>query len=169
MRYSFHGKMRATGQTVDGHIDAPTSSEAIDLLADQGIIGVYSVFADPLAPAAPKPPAPTPDMVLQALVDKLTGLVGQVETILSKPVVQYVRQADAGGGGRARRTSLPSRNTNDAQNSALKDIFQNNLELRKSLEKLANLANAVRGHEAQISSTSPPPAAPLRTLQAQSA
>jgi len=168
VRYSFHGKMRTTGQTVDGHIDAPSSSEAIDLLADQGIIGVYSVFADPLAPSAPKPAAPTPDMVLQALVDKLTGLVGQVETILSKPVVQYVRQSE-GGRGPSRRASLPQRNTNEAQNSALKDIFQNNLELRKSLEKLANLANAVRGHEAQISSTAPPPAAPMRTLQAQSA
>ena len=43
MRYSFHGKVRATGQQVDGFVEAPSSTEAIDRLADQGIIGVHTV------------------------------------------------------------------------------------------------------------------------------
>ncbi len=50
MRYSFHGKVRATGQQVDGYVEAPSSSDAIDRLADQGIIGVYSVRPEPRAP-----------------------------------------------------------------------------------------------------------------------
>ncbi len=48
MRYSFHGKKRNTGETVDGFIEAANSTEAIDRLADQGIIGVYTVRPDPL-------------------------------------------------------------------------------------------------------------------------
>jgi hypothetical protein len=43
VRYSFHGKVRATGQQVDGFVEAANATQAIDRLADQGIIGVYSV------------------------------------------------------------------------------------------------------------------------------
>jgi hypothetical protein len=43
VRYSFHGKVRATGQQVDGYVEANSSAEAIDRLADQGIIGVHTV------------------------------------------------------------------------------------------------------------------------------
>ena len=200
MRYSFHGKVRATGQQVDGYVEAETSTEAIDRLADQGIIGVYSVraepkqprnpvllagtpefersqFEDPSAPrnkarkALPAPPmavpylpqvplpapvatpvpavaeaapalAPVPgvsDGVMLQLVDKLGTLIGQMQKFLDRPaqVVYATGPAREGKGGGGKR-GASSRNISDAQNSTLKDIFQNNLDLRRSLQKLAD-------------------------------
>ncbi len=200
MRYSFHGKVRATGQQVDGYVEAETSTEAIDRLADQGIIGVYSVRAEPKQPrnavlvagtpeferallesaepgqrqkrkalpsarnqsfvpvevpvAAPPPPppveppvvalaAPVPgvsDGVMLQLVDKLTILIGQMQKFLDRPA-QVIYQSGGGegrGGGGGGKKKATSRNISDAQNSTLRDIFQNNLDLRRSLEKLAN-------------------------------
>ena len=198
MRYSFHGKVRATGQQVDGYVEAETSTEAIDRLADQGIIGVYSVRAEPKQPrnpvllagtpeferalyespdapgkkrrALPAPqqqylpqpyqpqvPLPAPvaqpaavepvavaapvpgvsDGVMLQLVDKLTTLVGQMQKFLDRPaqvVYQTGGPAREGKGG-GKRTA--SRNVSEAQNSTLKDIFLNNLDLRRSLAKVA--------------------------------
>jgi hypothetical protein len=50
VRYSFHGKVRTTGQQVDGFVEAENASQAIDRLADRGIIGVYSVRPEPKVP-----------------------------------------------------------------------------------------------------------------------
>ena len=203
MRYSFHGKVRATGQQVDGYVEAETSTEAIDRLADQGIIGVYSVRAEPKqprnpvllagtpeferaqfedpanagakkrkslpAPSMPVPyytpvpmptplappaaaepaavaevPAPVPgvsDGVMLQLVEKLGTLIGQMQKFLDRPAqVVYAsgpaREGRGGGGGGGSRAK--SKNVSDDQNSTLRSIFQNNLDLRRSLQKLAD-------------------------------
>ena len=207
VRYSFHGKVRATGQQVDGYVEAETSTEAIDRLADQGIIGVYSVRAEPKQPRNPVllagtpeferslyeepnaaggnrkarkalpgpqqmpmqvpylPPVPLPEPVqppapmldaapaapvpvvvtggisdntMLALVDKLGTLIGQMQKFLERPaqVVYASGPAREGKGGGGKRSA--SRNISDAQNSTLKDIFLNNLDLRRSLQKLAD-------------------------------
>ena len=181
MRYSFHGKVRATGQQVDGFVEAATASQAIDRLADRGIIGVYSVRPEAKAPknsvilsgeaesedpverprleksspsrpipavAAPvhkvQPPlqAPPPvpshgtDVVLTQLVDKLATLLVQVEKLLSRPQ-QVVYQSGPARSGQS-ATKKSSRIPTEMQNNTLRDIFQTNLDLRQSLEKLAN-------------------------------
>ncbi len=190
MRYSFHGKVRATGQQVDGFVEAPTASQAIDRLADRGIIGVYSVRPEaklpknavqlsgeaepeepnqrsdrprleksssssrrpipavavpvqqappqvpPQQPALP-PPAPVviTDPALSQLVDKLSTLLVQVERLLSRPQQVVYQSGPVRGGGSTKRTGrVPS----DVQNNTLRDIFQTNLDLRSSLEKLAS-------------------------------
>lgn len=154
LRYAYHGKIRQTGLRVDGHIEAPNSAEAIDLLADKGIIGVYTVRPDPL-PQAPKPkelPAtergsnqgPNSDAALGQIVDKLTTLIGQVEQLLSRPM-QIAGPIREGGGGGGKRSGRPA--NNDVQNSALREIFQSNLDLRRSLTKLASAAAALRESE----------------------
>jgi hypothetical protein len=166
VRYSFHGKMRFTGQPVDGFVEAPSSSDAIDRLADQGIIGVYTVRPDPLpqqnaillsgpadpgaamAGAASANPAgfsgldlsPGPGaVVLTQLVDKLTTLVGQVEKILARPMAVYSGPVRGDGTAKAKRATGP----NEAQNSALRAIFETNLDLRQSLAKLSSATAAV--------------------------
>lgn len=153
MRYSFHGKVRATGQPIDGFVEAANSEQAIDRLADQGIIGVYTVRPEPLPPTnavmlAGDPQAAShgtsAEGVLTQLVDKLTTLVGQVERLLSRPV-QHAGPARGEAGGSSRmRSSHPS----EMQNSALQAIFQTNMELRRSLERLAGVSpSAMRGGE----------------------
>ena len=196
MRYSFHGKVRATGQQVDGFVEAANATQAIDRLADQGIIGVYTVRpeaklpknavilsgeADPeleeeeqrkqrrprldkphRRPAAVEEPAPVPvaalpapvpvappaapvssgtEVVLTQLVDKLGTLLVQVEKLLSRPqqVIYQSGPARGGGGG---AFAKKARTTSDVQNNTLRDIFQTNLDLRQSLEKLASTVNA---------------------------
>lgn len=151
MRYAYHGKVRQSGLRVDGHIEAAHSVEAIDLLADKGIIGVYTVRPDPL-PEVAKPkvlPAPeglpsTADAALGQIVEKLSTLIGQVEKLLTRPV-QISGPIREGGGGGGRRLTRPV--TNDNQNSALRDIFQSNLDLRRSLAKLTSAAAALRESE----------------------
>ena len=146
MRYAYHGKVRQSGLRVDGHIEAANSVEAIDLLADKGIIGVYTVRPDPL-PEVEKPkelPAPEPalansDVALGQIVDKLTTLIGQVEKLLTRPIQMSGPVREGGGGGNPR---LKRPVTNDVQNSALRDIFQSNLDLRRSLAKLTSAAAA---------------------------
>jgi hypothetical protein len=192
VRYSFHGKVRATGQQVDGFVEAANATQAIDRLADQGIIGVYTVrpeakipknavilsgeaaieteeeeppkrrdrpqkserrpVADVPAPVpaalpAPVPVAPPPapvstgtEVVLTQLVDKLSTLLVQVEKLLSRPqqVVYQSGPARGGGGVSGKKSRVPS----DVQNNTLRDIFQTNLDLRQSLEKLASTVNA---------------------------
>jgi hypothetical protein len=184
VRYSFHGKVRATGQQVDGFVEAATASQAIDRLADRGIIGVYSVRPEAKAPKnaiilsgeaepeeeqpaerprsersrrapipavaapipqpapvqhqlpAPQPAAPSPatDAVLTQLVDKVSLLLVQVEKLLSRPQ-QVVYQS---GPARSQGSTKKSRMPNEMQSNTLRDIFQTNLDLRQSLEKLAN-------------------------------
>jgi hypothetical protein len=192
VRYSFHGKVRATGQQVDGFVEAANATQAIDRLADQGIIGVYTVRPDPKPPRnavilagqepleeepapqrprlekaprkyAPPAPAPAPalsaptelpqvvastpatDAVLQQLVANVSTLMAQVEKLLSRPsqVVYQSGPARGGGGG-----SKKSKNLNDEQNSTLRDIFLNNMDLRKSLEKLATTVGPTAGPSA---------------------
>ena len=186
MRYSFHGKVRATGQQVDGYVEANSSTEAIDRLADQGIIGVHTVrpeakkqrnavilgtadvyedeppkalpaaatmVAAP-APVAPQPiyiPVPTPaaggggektEQILGQLVEKLTTLMGHVETLLSRPsqiVYQSGPARNGGGGGAGGGTKRSPRQGNDAQDKTLMAIFQTNMDLRKSLNKLSTV------------------------------
>ena len=180
MRYSFHGKVRATGQQVDGFVEASSSTEAIDRLADQGIIGVYTVRPEAKQPknavvfagqdwaeteepgvpspalpgpvisqSAPIPAAPTPPVaakaatespaVLQQLVDQIQVLVGQVEKLLARPAQVIYQSGPARGDGGGKKRS--ARIFGEDQNSTLRDIFQNNLDLRRSLEKLANTAS----------------------------
>jgi hypothetical protein len=159
VRYSFHGKVRATGQTVDGFVEAPNSTAAIDRLADRGIIGVYSVRPAPKPPEeaekpaaqlpAPPPqpsPAPVPaksdsEVVFTTLVDKLGTLLSQVERLLEKPPQQVIYQTHNSttmtpAREASQRVRRPSPNM--ASNSTLRDIFLTNLDLRQSLEKLAS-------------------------------
>jgi hypothetical protein len=151
VRYSFHGKVRATGQTVDGFVEAPNSTAAIDRLADRGIIGVYSVRPAPKPPeeekpALPPPPPPPPpkndsEIVFTQLVDKLGTLLTQVEKLLDKPPQQVIYQnhttmAPAPVREASSRVRRP--HPNMASNATLRDIFQTNLDLRQSLEKLAS-------------------------------
>ncbi len=182
MRYSFHGKVRATGQQVDGFVEANSSTEAIDRLADQGIIGVYTVRPEAKKPrnavvlsgqdwveeeeapvpaalpapvahlhpvAAPQPRVaakstgapivpPESPAVLQQLVDQVQMLVAQVEKLLSRPAQVVYQSGPARGGGDGGGKKRSARIFGDDQNSTLRDIFQNNLDLRRSLEKLAN-------------------------------
>jgi hypothetical protein len=144
VRYAFHGKVRATGQQVDGFVDAPNSADAIDQLADQGIIGVQTVRPAPLPGHVQAllghsdgSENGAPEFVLTQLVDKLTSLVGQVEKILSRPMM-------ISGPARSSNASAQRHPANAAQNAALKAIFETNLDLRKSLEKLAHAAASIR-------------------------
>jgi hypothetical protein len=91
-------------------------------------------------------------MVLVQLVDKLTSLVGQVEKILSRPMT-------VGAPVRMGSASAQRHAGNPQQNAALKAIFETNLDLRKSLEKLAHAAASIR----------PANAAPLNTAKADGA
>jgi hypothetical protein len=190
VRYSFHGKVRATGQQVDGFVEAANATQAIDRLADQGIIGVYTVRPEAKlpknavvlsgeaeveeeeapdkrqrprlertnrrqAPPAPEPvpalPAPAPlaapapvstgtEVVLVQMLDKLSTLLVQVEKLLSRPQQVVYQSGPVRGGGGA--SNAKSRKPSDAQNNTLRDIFQTNLDLRKSLEKLATTVNS---------------------------
>jgi len=165
VRYAFHGKVRATGQQIDGFVDADNSADAIDQLADQGIIGVQTVR--PIhAPAknalmlgngdgAEQADQHAPEIVLTQLVDKLTSLVGQVEKILSRPMAVGA-PVRTGSAGAQRHAGNPQ------QNAALKAIFETNLDLRKSLEKLAHAAASIRpanGTAAKADGASADPAA----------
>jgi hypothetical protein len=80
------------------------------------------------------------------LVDKLSILVGQMQKFLDRPAQVIYQQSSGpareGGKGGGKR---PSRNISDAQNSTLKDIFQNNLDLRRSLQKLADTVTPAAG------------------------
>jgi hypothetical protein len=78
-------------------------------------------------------------VVLNQLVDKLSTLLVQVERILSRPQqVIYQSGPVRGGGGVSMKSGrIPS----DVQNNTLRDIFQTNLDLRQSLEKLASTVN----------------------------
>ncbi len=213
MRYSFHGKVRANGQQVDGFVEAANATEAIDRLADRGIIGVYSVRPEPKpvknavrlsgeaeppdepdsryidrrqlpgptngsrtqrapvavpkrivsapqpkpatstpvptvpAPAVPAPavPAPVPvaaaaapatEALLLQTIEKLANLMDRVERALSRPTnVMYQAGPVRSSGFTPSKKS--GRIPQDVQTNTLHDIFQNNLDLRKSLDKLA--------------------------------
>jgi hypothetical protein len=142
VRYAYHGKIRATGEAVDGFIEADNSSDAIDQLADEGIIGVQTVRPAPLPHqkmlVGPDGHAPSAEVVLTNLVDKLTGLVGQVERLLSRPV-------HVTGGAPVRGNASAQRHAgNPQQNAALKAIFETNVELRRSLEKLAHVTASMK-------------------------
>jgi hypothetical protein len=171
VRYAFHGKVRGTGQVVDGYVEANNSAEAIDRLADQGIIGVHTVRPDPLpmrntiqlAGANAQLPAPVdsdgahslplaPDQVLTQLVDKLSSLVGQVEGILSRPM-HFGGGAGAAPvrGSRAARPMHPS----TEQNAVLKAIFQTNVDLRKSLMKLTDVSKTLQPAAAAAAAEAP--------------
>jgi len=149
MRYSFHGKRRDTREPVDGYVEAASAIDAIDQLADEGIIGVYSVrqvFPRPknsisvggdLQEAFSDDAAPTADTVLTQLVAKMQSLVGEVEKMLSRPAPgpiypARVRVADA---HRASRAAA------EQENAVLREIFQSNLDLRRTAEKLASAAS----------------------------
>jgi hypothetical protein len=180
---------------VDGYVEANSSAEAIDRLADQGIIGVHTVRPEakkprntvilgtadvyedeppkalPAAPPAPQPPVqqfapqpapqpiyipvPTPgpavggektEQILGQLVDKLTTLMGQVEQLLSRPsqIIYQSGPARNGGGGGGGGSSRKPRQGNEAQDKTLMAIFQTNMDLRRSLNKLSTVvANGV--------------------------
>jgi hypothetical protein len=155
---------------VDGFVEAPNSTTAIDRLADRGIIGVYTVRPEPKppknavrldgdktpdedekpvprleAPAPPPTPSPAPvktepgaEVVFSSLVDKLGTLLTQVEKLLSRPPQQQVIYQNAGPARDRDSHSRPRRVPQSAASSTLRDIFQTNLDLRQSLEKLAS-------------------------------
>jgi len=216
VRYSFHGKVRANGQQVDGFVEAANATEAIDRLADRGIIGVYSVRPEPKpvknavrlsgeaeppdepdpryidrrqlpgptngsrtqrapvtaqkrivaapqpkpststpvptvpapaipaaaipAPAVPVPvaaaAAPATEALLLQTIEKLSNLMERVERALSRPTnVMYQAGPVRSSGFTPSKKS--GRIPQDVQTNTLHDIFQNNLDLRKSLDKLA--------------------------------
>jgi hypothetical protein len=151
MRYSFHGKRRETNEPLDGYIEAASAIDAIDQLADDGIIGVYSVrqvfprpknaislgsdFEHPAGDSA----EPTADAVLTQLVAKMQSLVGEVEKMLSRPALPAlpmhparIRVADT------QRASRAAAAAEQQENSVLREIFQSNMELRRTAEKLAS-------------------------------
>jgi hypothetical protein len=152
MRYAFHGKMRATGQVMDGYVEAASSEEAFDRLADQGIIGVHTVRGIPEIASEPKAltvaPAAAPgqaEAILTQLVEKMNVLIGHVETLLTRP------GSIAGGNGRAETTGKKRHALHQAedptQNETLRAIFQTNLELRRSIQQFNQLtSNAKPGH-----------------------
>jgi hypothetical protein len=135
---------------------------AIDRLADRGIIGVYSVRPEPKPPKnavrldgepapeeekpAPRLEAPAPvktesgsEVVFAQLVDKLGSLLVQVEKLLSRPPQQQVIYQSSGPARDRGDHARPRKsNVNLESSSTLRDIFQTNLDLRQSLEKLAN-------------------------------
>jgi hypothetical protein len=144
VRYSFHGKMRFTGQSVDGYIDAPNSMQAIDLLADEGVIGVYTVNP---APLSTKPRLTYSGMEAldwsspveseaEPLVDRLAALIGQVEQILaSRPMLSVPVRSGTSSSQKSKTKPFA-----DEQTAALRAIFQTNLELRRSIGQLASSA-----------------------------
>jgi hypothetical protein len=153
MRYSFHGKKRGTLEPVDGYIEATSAVDAIDQLADEGIIGVQSVrqvtprkkksivlhgdFEEAVEEAAGTGSAPTSEIILNQLVAKVAMLVGDVERILSRPAALPAMPARI----RVSETKQVSR-FDEQQNSVLRDIFQSNLDLRRSVEKGATGGSA---------------------------
>jgi hypothetical protein len=145
MRYAFHGKRRGTLESIDGYIDASTAIDAIDQLADEGIVGVYSVrqiiprqkssiilqgdLEQAVEEAAGPTAAPTIEMILTQLFAKMTTLVTEVEKILSRPAgfaPAYPART------RVSETKPLSRIT-EQKGSVLQDIFQSNLDLRRSI------------------------------------
>lgn len=134
MRYAFHGKFRSTGQITDGVVEAANSEEAFNLLADKGIINVHTVRPLPEEPKLepPKPALPAPEVVLTQLVEKMNVLIGHVETLLTRPAT--VITAPARGEGHGSRKA--KRRVDNAQDEALKAIFETNLDLRRSIQKL---------------------------------
>jgi hypothetical protein len=145
VRYSFHGKMRFTGQAVDGYIDAPNSMQAIDLLADEGVIGVYTVNP---APLQSKPRlsysgmealdwSPPVESDVEPLIDRLAHLIGQVEHILaSRPMLNAPIRSASG--------TSKTKPFAEEQSAALRAIFQTNLELRRSIGQLASSAASIQ-------------------------
>jgi hypothetical protein len=96
--------------------------------------------------------------VLQKLVDQIQVLSAQVEKLLARPSQIVYQSGPARGGGGGQKKS--SRIFDDAQNSTLRDIFQNNLDLRKSLEKLG----APTGPASTSAPSGKPPEAALREI-----
>jgi hypothetical protein len=148
VRYSFHGKKRFGGQTIDGFIEARNSSEAIDTLAEEGVIGVYSVHPDPL-PEQPKlliegnsssvDRVPVEDETI-TLLDKLSSLVNQVEHILYHQLVSAPQT-------KPRRSTAPKAIVLDEQNAALRAICKDNVDLRRNLEQPLSAKTALKPNE----------------------
>jgi hypothetical protein len=165
MRYAFHGKRRGTHEPLDGYIDASSAIDAIDQLADEGIIGVYSVrqitprpkrslilqgdFETAVEEESGPNAAPTADVILTQLVNKMTSLVGEVEKMLARPAAPNYPTRN-----RISETKQLSRIT-EQKGSVLQDIFQSNLDLRRSIAQTASTPTAA---------TSQPPVIPNREL-----
>ena len=145
MRYAFHGKQRGTLEAIDGYIDASSAIDAIDQLADEGIVGVYSVrqitprpktsiilqgdLEQAVEEAAGPTAAPSIEVILTQLFAKMTTLVSEVEKMLSRPAAAgpvYPART------RVSETKQLSRVT-EQKGSVLQDIFQSNLDLRRSI------------------------------------
>jgi hypothetical protein len=150
MRYGFHGKKRGTLEPIDGYIEANSAIDAIDQLADEGVIGVQTVrqihtrkpnaisfvgdFEEAIE-ASDGSAESTSEAVLNQLVVKMASLVSEVEKILARPEVPAPAPLPARPNRiRVSEIKQPPR-FNDQQNSVLSDIFQSNLELRRSFEK----------------------------------
>jgi hypothetical protein len=108
--------------------------------------------APPPPPPAPVKTEPGAEVVFASLVDKLGTLLVQVEKLLSRPAPapQVIYQS---GPARERfvdhGTHRPRKSHTPEGSSTLRDIFQTNLDLRQSLEKLAsNTGTASRMSEA---------------------
>src|SRR5277367_4971238 len=100
MRYGFHGKKRGTLEPIDGYIEANSAIDAIDQLADEGVIGVQTVrqihprkpnaisfvgdFEEAIE-ASDGSTESTSEVVLNQLVVKMASLVSEVEKILARP------------------------------------------------------------------------------------
>jgi hypothetical protein len=151
MRYAFHGKMRATGQVIDGYVEAANSEEAFNRLADQGIIGVHTVRGMPqpqpdakdlpVAVATSPAPSTSAEVILTQLVDRMNVLIGHVETLLTRPAAA-VGVGKAQAGGKKRRAIQQD---TSAQNETLRAIFQTNLELRQSIQKFNQMTSGSKG------------------------
>jgi hypothetical protein len=151
VRYSFHGKMRFTGQMVDGFIEAANSMQAIDMLADEGVIGVYTVCP---APHQTKPrlsfdgnEAQQWDLPFETeaepLIERLTNLIGQVEQIIaSRPLLSGPVRAQSSLARRSRSNPVV-----EEKSDALRSIFETNMELRQSIKQLASANSSLRPNE----------------------
>lgn len=61
MRYRFRGLIRTTGQSVDGHVQAPAEEVAFNVLAEHGIV-TESLVPDPIPEPPPMPELPNMGM-----------------------------------------------------------------------------------------------------------
>ena len=151
MRYGFHGKKRGTLEPIDGYIEANSAIDAIDQLADEGIIGVQTVrqihtrkpnaisfvgdFEEAIEASAGSTES-TSAAVLNQLVVKMASLVSEVEKILARPQHSGPGPLPTARPNRIRVSEIkqPSPLAN-GRLPFLKRYFPVNLELRRSPEK----------------------------------
>ena len=91
------------------------------------------------APSQVTVSSPATEAMLAQVLERLNALAARVEQALARPMsVTYQSGTVRGGAGANSVAKKSSRIPMEVQSSTLHDIFQNNLDLRKSLDKLAS-------------------------------